>query len=260
MKAIESHNPKIHAGLTGEVRDFWSRHVNAERIFGKTVSAYERGADQYFVDLEAQRYRSHRHLLPWIHSMTAGRTVLEIGCGVGLDSFTMARHGLQVTAVDLTQVAAHTADQRFRRNAIPGSFTVADAGQLPFPDICYDYVYSFGVLHHAADTGLTIREAHRVLKPSGEARIMLYHRRSLNEFMHRLLRVPFEEKGALCPVVRRYTIAEIHDLFKDFSNVRVHIDHLYGEGYGLLYRLTPRWLYTLLSRRIGWHIMISASK
>ena len=170
MKEIESHNPKIHAGLTGEVKDFWSRHVNAERIFGKTVSTYERGADQYFTDLEAQRYRSHRHLLPWIHSMTAGRTVLEIGCGVGLDSFAMARHGLQVTAVDLTQVAAHTADQRHARVA-----TVADAGHLPFPDNCYDYMYSFGPHRRG-------HRAHpRLALPA--ARIMLYHRRSLNEFI-----------------------------------------------------------------------------
>ena len=172
----------------------------------------------------------------------------------------MARHGLDVTAIDLTQVAALTASQRFARNAVAGRFAVADAGHLPFADNQFDYVYSFGVLHHAADTALTIREAHRVLKPGGEARIMLYHRRSLNELVHRLVRVPFEEKDALCPVVRRYTIAEIHDLFRDFRTVHVHLDHLFGEGYGPLYRLTPRWLYTLLSRRLGWHIMISAKK
>ena len=260
MKKIELYNPKIHDGLTHEIRNFWTQHVNAERVYGKTVSVHERGDDQYFADLERQRYRSHRHLLPWIKAMTPGKTVLEIGSGVGLDSYTMATHGLAVTAVDLTQVAARTASQRFARNALAGQFAVADAGRLPFPDNSYDYVYSFGVLHHAADTALTIREVHRVLKPGGEARIMLYHRRSLNEFVHRLVRVPFEEKDALCPVVRRYTVTEVHSLFDQFSSVRVHLDHLFGEGYGLLYRLMPGWLYSLLSRRLGWHIMISATK
>ncbi len=260
MKEIESHNPMAHAGLTREIRNFWTQHVNAERVYGKTVSAHERGDDQYFADLEQQRYRSHRHLLPWIKAMTPGKTVLEIGSGVGLDSYTMASHGLAVTAVDLTQIAAHTASQRFARNNLPGQFTVADAGHLPFPDNHFDYVYSFGVLHHAADTALTIREVHRVLKPGGEARVMLYHRRSLNELVHRLVRVPFEEKDALCPVVRRYTAAEVRELFHDFRSKRIHLDHLFGEGYGVLYRLTPRWLYSLLSRRLGWHIMISATK
>jgi ubiquinone/menaquinone biosynthesis C-methylase UbiE len=260
MKEIESHNPKVHTGLTCEIRNFWTRHVNAERIYGKTVSTHERGNEQYFSDLEQQRYRSHRHLLPWINTMTPGKTVLEIGSGIGLDSYTMAKLGLVVTAVDLTQVAARTASQRFARNAIAGQFAVADAGHLPFPENTYDYVYSFGVLHHAADTAQTIHEVHRALKQGGEARIMLYHRHSLNEFVHRLVRVPFEEKDALCPVVRRYTTTEVRDLFRDFSSVHVHLDHLFGEGYGMLYRLTPRWLYSLLSRHLGWHIMISATK
>lgn len=260
MKEIESHDPKIHAGLTREIRKFWTQHVNAERVYGQTVSAHERGDDRYFADLEQQRYRSHRHLQPWIQAMTPGKSVLEIGSGVGLDSYTMAKHGLDVTAIDLTQIAARTASERFARNAVAGRFAVADAGHLPFANNRFDYVYSFGVLHHAADTALTIREAYRVLKPGGEARIMLYHRRSLNEFAHRLVRVPFEEKNALCPVVRRYTIAEVRELFCDFALVQVHLDHLFGEGYGPLYRLTPRWLYSLLSRRLGWHIMISATK
>jgi ubiquinone/menaquinone biosynthesis C-methylase UbiE len=260
MKEIESHNPKVHAGLTCEIRNFWTRHVNAERVYGKTVSTHERGNEQYFSDLEQQRYRSHRHLLPWIKTMTPGKTVLEIGSGIGLDSYTMAKHGLAITAVDLTHVAARTASQRFARNTIVGQFAVADAGHLPFSDNNFDYIYSFGVLHHAADTALTIREVHRALKQGGEARIMLYHRHSLNEFVHRLVRAPFEEKDALCPVVRRYTTTEVRDLFRDFSSVRIHLDHLFGEGYGMLYRLTPRWLYTLLSRHLGWHIMISATK
>lgn len=260
MKEIESTNPKIHAGLTREIRGFWTQHVNAERVYGKTVSTYARGDERYFSDLEQQRYRSHRHLLPWIQSMTPGRTVLEIGCGVGLDSYTMATHGLQVVAVDLTQVAAHTANQRFRNNAMMGSFACADAGHLPFQNNNFDYVYSFGVLHHAADTELTIHEVRRVLRPGGVAKIMLYHRHSLNEFVHRLMRAPFEEKNALCPVVRRYTKTEILRLFAKFRNIDVQIDHLFGEGYGPLYRWTPRWLYRLLSRHVGWHIMISATK
>lgn len=260
MKEIESYNPKIHAGLTREIRNFWTQHVNAERVYGKTVSTHERGDEQYFVDLERQRYRSHVHLLPWIKTMMPGRTVLEIGSGVGLDSYAMAMHGLSVTAVDLTQVAASTVNQRFVRNGVAGQFAVADAAHLPFPDNSYDYVYSFGVLHHAADTTLTIREVYRVLRPGGMAKIMLYHRRSLNEIVHRLVRVPFEEKDALCPVVRRYITTEVQDLFRNFSSAQIHLDHLFGEGYGLLYRLMPRGLYSWLSRRFGWHIMISATK
>jgi len=260
MREIESSDPKVHANLTHEIRNFWTTHVNAERIFGRTVSLHERGTEAYFSDLEQQRYRSHRHLRPWIESMIPGRSVLEIGSGVGLDTFVMANHGLAVTAVDLTQVAAQTVSGRFRLHDMRGQFAVADACHLPFPDNTYDYVYSFGVLHHAADTARTVDEVHRVLKPGGEARIMLYHRRSLNEFVHRITRIPFEEKGALCPVVRRYSVPEVQALFRSFGSVTIHLDHLFGEGYGPLYHLTPRWLHAVLSRHFGWHIMITATK
>ncbi|MFT5350889.1 MAG: ubiquinone/menaquinone biosynthesis C-methylase UbiE [Planctomycetota bacterium] len=260
MKKLEDHQIQAEAGLTDSIRDFWSRNVNAERLMGQTITSSMRGESDYFKDLAEQRYRSHRHLLPWIHSMDTGKSVLEIGCGVGLDSYEIARRGLMVTAVDLTDVAIQTARKRFQDNGLEGEFRTANAEKLPFPDNHFDYVYSFGVLHHAADTQQCIREAFRVVKPGGAAMVMLYHRHSLNELVHRILRVPFEERDELCPVVRRYTREEIRDLFSQFSTVDIHVDYLYGEGYGTLFRLTPVWFYNFLSKYIGWHLMIRATK
>jgi ubiquinone/menaquinone biosynthesis C-methylase UbiE len=260
MPTIEPLEPDEKDGLTGRIRDFWTRNVNAEKIMGADVSTHARGDQRYFADLETQRYRSHRHLIPWITSMASGKTVLEIGSGVGLDSYTIAKHGMQITACDLTFVGVATAKKRFQNEGLPGNFSVCDAAFLPFAAGCFDYVYSFGVLHHAADTAATIDEVHRVLRRGGEARIMLYHRHSLNELIHRITRIPFEDKNESCPVVRRYSRAEIHALFHKFSKVDLEIDYLYGEGYGIIFRLTPRWLYDFLSKFIGWHILIKAVK
>ena len=260
MKKIEPAKPAVTEGLTDEIRDFWTRNVNAERLMGKTLTAHARGEQEYFAALEEQRYRSHRHLLPWIHSMQPGRSVLEIGCGIGMDSYQIARHGLQVTGIDLTQVAIDTARSRFAREGIAGRFETGNAEALQFPDGQFDYVYSFGVLHHVADTEQAIREIWRVLKPDGEARIMLYHRRSLNELVHRMTGIPFEEKDELCPVVRRYTRDEVRQLFGQFTDIRITVEHLFGEGYGLLFRIMPLPVYRTLSRRIGWHAMIAATK
>ncbi len=260
MKNIEPVAPEVKTGLTAHIQDFWTRRVNAEYIMGKAVTHHARGDDAYFQDLETQRYRSHRHLLPWITAMTPGKAVLEIGSGVGLDTFTMARHGLQVTAVDLTEVAVSTARQRFLCHQASGNFLVADACHLPFAGGSFDYVYSFGVLHHVADTEASIKQVYRVIKPGGQARIMLYHRHSLNEGMHRLLGVPFEDRDELCPVVRRFTVAEVQELFRAFGSVEVSIEYVYGEGYGRLFNLTPRWIYDVLSRHWGWHLMVVATK
>jgi len=247
-------------GLVRKVSDFWTRNVNAERIQGRAVTEAVRGTDTYFEDLEQQRYRSHRHLMPWITSMRPGSSVLEVGCGVGLDSTQMARHGLRVTAVDLTVVAPATANRRAHREHFDIEYLCADGEHLPFPDGSFDYVYSFGVMHHAPDTQRCIDETYRVLRPGGQALIMLYHRHSLNEVVHRILGVPFEEKDELCPVVRRYTVPEIREMFGRFRNVDVHSDFVFGEGYRAVFRLTPLPLYRLLSRWMGWHLMIRATR
>jgi len=260
MKKIEPTSPEITPDLTDRIRDFWTRNVNAERLMGRTVSAHARGEQEYFEALEKQRYRSHRHLEPWIRSMQPGRSVLEIGCGVGLDSYRMARHGLRVTGIDLTDIAVETVRSRFAREGLDGTFETGNAEALRFPDGHFDYVYSFGVLHHVADTERAVREVWRVLKKGGEARIMLYHRRSLNELVHRMTGIPFEEKEELCPVVRRYTRKEAAQLFHQFAAVSMGLDQVFGEGYGPLYRLTPVPIHRALSRRLGWHLMISAAK
>ena len=260
MKPIEPAKPATAPGLTGRIADFWARNTNAERIMGRAVSSSARGSEEYFRDLETQRYRSHRHLPGWIASMRPGARVLEVGCGVGLDSAAMARHGLNVTAVDLTIVGVATANRRARAEHLDAHYACADAERLPFADGSFDYVYSFGVMHHAADTQACVEEALRVLKEGGEALIMLYHRRSLNELMHRLLRLPFEERDELCPVVRRYTKKEILPLFARFRRVAMHADFVYGEGYGAVFRWTPQFLYQLLSRGCGWHLMIRAQR
>jgi ubiquinone/menaquinone biosynthesis C-methylase UbiE len=260
MKTIEPDKIEPAPGLTRRVSDFWTRNVNAERIMGRSVTVHDRGSEGYFKDLETQRYRSHRHLKPWIESMRPGAEVLEVGCGIGLDSVVMAEHGLRVTAMDLTVVGAATADGRARNRSLNASYVCGNAEQLPFPDRSFDYVYSFGVMHHASDTAKCVDEAYRVLRDGGQALLMLYHRRSLNEFVHRLLRVPFEERDELCPVVRRFTRDEVRTMCARFRDVDIHADFVFGEGYGALFRFTPKPLYRLLSRHLGWHLMIRATR
>lgn len=260
MKRIESARQKPSAGLTREIQGFWTRNVNAEYLLGKRITGFERGSREYFQDLEDQRYRSHRHLLPWITAMKKGSSVLEIGCGVGLDSFVMARNGLRLTAVDLTQVAVKTASERFCREQLDAGFLIADAENLPFPDQSFDYVYSFGVLHHVSDTQKSLDEVYRVLKKGGEARLMLYNRISMNELTHQLTRIPFEDAKEVCPVARRFTKAEVGQMMGRFSQVDMELQYAFGEGYGFLFRIIPAWLYDLLSRYFGWHIMIIAVK
>lgn len=260
MRKIEPVTPDVNDTTVSKIRDFWTRNVNAEEILGRKVSLHERGEDAYFAELEQQRYHSHAHILPWIDQMEPGKAVLEIGCGIGMDSYQMAKRGLAVTGIDLTSVAIETAKRRFERCAIPARFHVGDATALEFPDEAFDYVYSFGVLHHTQDTEQAVREVYRVLRIEGTARIMLYNRHSINELVHRVTRIPFEDKNEVCPVVRRFTVREVKRMFAQFREVTVRREYVFGEGYGILYRLMPAPIYRLLSKSFGWHLTITAAK
>jgi SAM-dependent methyltransferase len=107
------------------------------------------------------------------------KDVLEIGCGMGAMAMFWARQGARITAVDLNPVAIEQTTRRFALYGLPGIIRRENAHRLSFPDSNFDYVYSWGVLHHSPDFELSASELFRVLRPGGEFGLMLYNRRSL---------------------------------------------------------------------------------
>jgi SAM-dependent methyltransferase len=112
-----------------------------------------------------------------------GKSVLEIGTGNGADGTMFAHHGAFYTGADLTEAALEATRRHFEVLGLPGAFQRENAEELTFPDASFDWVYSHGVLHHTPRTQVAIDEVWRVLKPGGQAIIMLYHKHSFNYFI-----------------------------------------------------------------------------
>jgi SAM-dependent methyltransferase len=108
-----------------------------------------------------------------------GQSVLEIGCGMGLHTQLLAQHGADVTAIDLTEPAVRATTARMQLRGLAATVQREDAEALPFEDDTFDLVWSWGVIHHSSKTTRTVREISRVLKPQGQARIMVYNRDAL---------------------------------------------------------------------------------
>jgi ubiquinone/menaquinone biosynthesis C-methylase UbiE len=108
----------------------------------------------------------------------AGKKVMEIGCGMGTMSMNWAQHGAIMHAMDLNPKAVSETTARFRTLGLVPRIVQGDANVIPFPDNSFDYLYSWGVLHHSPDLDRSISEVFRVLRPGGEFGIMLYHRSS----------------------------------------------------------------------------------
>ena len=174
---------KPEPGTTVEtVKDFWQAHVNNEYY-----TQERRATEAYFREIEERRYRFHYHLPELFARLQGSRgRLLEIGCGIGVDSIQLAKCGFDVTAVDLTENALAVAKEYAAHRGVTINFRLGNAEGLDFPDESFDTVYSFGVLHHTPDIEKAVAEVRRVLKPGGTAHIMLYHSNSLVNLVHRV--------------------------------------------------------------------------
>lgn len=167
---------EANSQLKERVRAFWQDHP-----CGTKFADAEPGSRKFYELVEDHRYKKEWHIPAAAgFAQTKDLAVLEIGCGLGTDGAQFAKAGANYTGVDLTEAAVNLARRRFEIFNLRGSFRVADAERLDFPDNAFDLVYSHGVLHHTPDTQAAVCEIHRVLRPGGRAVVMLYHRDSYN--------------------------------------------------------------------------------
>lgn len=170
-----------------------------------------------------------------------GKRILEIGSGSGAHSALFKHYGGDVVSVDITpeRVRSTAIKLAHTKNGIGRAYQ-ADAENLPFADESFDIVYSNGVLHHSDDTERCIAEVYRVLKPNGQAAIMLYAKHSLNVYLNIIprgiltgfiFRYPQDVWMGLVtegkpkhgdqrnPRTRVYSKRALFDLFHKFTNV-----------------------------------------
>lgn len=243
---------------------------------------HELGTREFFDSIERHRYREYAPWMPRVMGFDnyCGARLLEIGCGMGTDLLQFARGGARCVGIDLTSRSVEITRHRFALYDTPGNFMLADGEQLPFASDTFDVVYSNGVLHHTPDTAGAIREVHRVIRPGGIAKVMLYHRHSLNYWFEIILRrgllggeflrgrsaeeimsrvIEFSDHGAR-PLVKVYSRKQARALFSQFREVAVEVEQLTREELRFLAPLVSETSLEKLGRRIGWNVVITAKK
>jgi SAM-dependent methyltransferase len=181
--------------VKSEIRQWWAdfpmtygdEHGNTEYRGADGAVTVALGSREFFERADATFYRWNEPLHDgprhfgrlFEYDRYRGKRVLEVGCGMGCMAMNWALNGAAVTAVDLNPVAVAQTRSRFDVFGLAGEIREADAESLPFPDNTFDFVYSWGVLHHTPGTRPAIAELRRVLKPGGRVGVMLYNRQSL---------------------------------------------------------------------------------
>jgi ubiquinone/menaquinone biosynthesis C-methylase UbiE len=158
-----------------DIQAFWGALYDS--LYGEADQDITR--EQLLVALDALedmfRLRQHMAVVEMPLDGLAGKRVLEIGPGAGGHSALFARHGAEVSAVDITRARARATAAKFRLLGADDCVAMqGDAESLPFDDGIFDIVYSNGVLHHTDSTEKAMEEVFRVLKPGGRAVVMLY--------------------------------------------------------------------------------------
>jgi SAM-dependent methyltransferase len=273
---VKLDNPLL-AQEKRRAREQWTHDPCGAR-YGKK---YEFATREFFDEVERHRYQEYATWMPSVMGFDqfAGKQLLEIGCGMGTDLLQFARGGAHCTGIDLTLRSVELSRLHFALYDQRARFLLADVERLPFAESSFDVVYSNGVLHHTPGTLAAIREIHRVLRPGGIAKVMLYHRHSFHYWgeiiLHRgvlrgqlLRRKPEEILSRYAeyseheghPLVKVYSREQARALFEGFSQVKVEVEQMMQSELYVLGSLIPENLFRRLQRSIGWNVIITARK
>ncbi|HYG76503.1 MAG TPA: class I SAM-dependent methyltransferase [Planctomycetota bacterium] len=230
------------------------------------------GSSEFFKRLAIERDQRE----PFIPSFARfdeqkGKRVLEVGVGAGSDFIRFVRAGAIATGVDLTANGIALVRKRLGYENLWAELQVANAESLPYADASFDYVYSWGVIHHSNDTARCAQEIMRVLKPGGSVCVMIYHLHSLVALqaylLYGLLRGrplrPLREIIAAhieSPGTKAFTREEARRLFTGLSDLRVTS---VVTPYDLRYtrsRHLPLCLRHVVPSALGWFLVVQGKK
>ncbi|OHB31779.1 MAG: hypothetical protein A2790_02920 [Phenylobacterium sp. RIFCSPHIGHO2_01_FULL_69_31] len=111
-----------------------------------------------------------------------GRRVLDIGCGAGETTLSLAQTGAEAVGVDISRPLLEIARSRSEGRA-EVTFLEADAQTHPFPPGAFDAVFSrFGVMFFA-DPAAAFANIRQALKPGGKIAFVCWRTPAENPIM-----------------------------------------------------------------------------
>jgi 2-polyprenyl-3-methyl-5-hydroxy-6-metoxy-1,4-benzoquinol methylase len=147
-------------------------------------------------------------------SFFEGKRCVDIGCGSGRWSYALAELGADVTSVDLTSggIEMLYAEIGHRPNV---SVAQANIFELPFEPESFDFVMSWGVLHHTQSTKQAFDRIVPLVRSGGTLFVMVYESgQRWNEHTTDAVRWLLQHVSA----ERRYKLCR----YLVFENQRVH--------------------------------------
>ncbi|TWC34969.1 GT2 family glycosyltransferase [Pseudomonas sp. SJZ079] len=119
-----------------------------------------------FVPTEQGKIRlEHYHRYAIALDLVEGKDVLDVACGEGYGSFSIASVARSVVGVDISDETIKHASVTYQQSNL--TFCQGSAVALQFADASFDVVVSFETIEHLAEQAQMLMEINRVLRPGG---------------------------------------------------------------------------------------------
>ncbi|MER7013147.1 class I SAM-dependent methyltransferase [Saccharopolyspora sp. NPDC000359] len=156
------------AALGSDPGDLWNWGMHDPEVV-REIEALIPHFDKFSTDgFSEQLYFQALRGIPVPLEEFAGRSVLEVGCGIGggLNFVSRCVPGADLVGLDVSPRAVQRATAQYARGSSL-RFVVGDAEALPFDDGAFDAVINVESAHTYPNLGGFLAEVRRVLKPGG---------------------------------------------------------------------------------------------
>jgi 2-polyprenyl-3-methyl-5-hydroxy-6-metoxy-1,4-benzoquinol methylase len=236
--------------------------LDTQRAFDSVAADYDgpRGNNELIQRMRVSLWETVFDKIP------AGSSLLDLGCGTGIDAIEFARCGYRVAATDWSPQMVGRTKSRAATAGLESHVTATHLGihQLDQLQDEFDGIYSnFGPFNCVPNMHSIAAECARLLRPNGHLVLSVIGRICPWEVIHYTLRGRFKRaavrtrRGATAVGMNRHTIWTYYYLPREFY--RAFAEHFVLEGYRALslflpppylvdyYRSHRRWC-----ERLGW--------
>lgn len=138
------------------------------------LSPQSQGWEAIWADFDAlpEYWRMpERTVVAWAERLrgAGGRRLLDLGCGIGRHTITLARIGFTVVATDVSPSGLATCAAWLVREGLSATLVCHEMATFPFSDSVFDGLIAYNVIYHTTAAGMRwiLAEMHRVLRPGG---------------------------------------------------------------------------------------------
>jgi len=111
-----------------------------------------------------------RSQFPFEHTDVRGKRVVDVGCGGGILTETLAKAGAQVVGIDQSELTLEVARQHAAQGGLAIDYRIQTVEELVAQEAgSYDVVTCLEMLEHVPNPAAVIDACARLLKPGGHA-------------------------------------------------------------------------------------------